>query len=157
VKELYLRERKPCQLCCVALAGFCEIDDPCRYAIALLRAGAQVKFRADDDESCVTCNYDDVCDTIRAFMGRGVIIRTVINGMTFDGATTDPIAKAVRDALIAFMAATAQGASRSDQGRSEGRNRARQGPHRLAVPRPQAGVHAVAVRCGSRDARQGDD
>jgi putative DNA-invertase from lambdoid prophage Rac len=35
-------------------------------------------------------------------------IRTVINGMTFDGATTDPIAKAVRDALIAFMAATAQ-------------------------------------------------
>jgi putative DNA-invertase from lambdoid prophage Rac len=53
-------------------------------------------------------NYDDVCDTIRQFMGRGVIIRTVINGMTFDGATTDPIAKAVRDALIGFMAATAQ-------------------------------------------------
>jgi putative DNA-invertase from lambdoid prophage Rac len=53
-------------------------------------------------------NYDDVCDTIRQFMGRGVIIRTVINAMTFDGATTDPIAKAVRNALIAFMAATAQ-------------------------------------------------
>jgi putative DNA-invertase from lambdoid prophage Rac len=53
-------------------------------------------------------NYDDVCDTIRQFMGRGVIIRTVINGMTFDGATKDPIQKAVRDALIAFMAATAQ-------------------------------------------------
>jgi putative DNA-invertase from lambdoid prophage Rac len=30
------------------------------------------------------------------------------NGMTFDGATTDPIQCAVRDALIAFMAATAQ-------------------------------------------------
>jgi putative DNA-invertase from lambdoid prophage Rac len=53
-------------------------------------------------------NYDDVCETIRQFMARGVIIRTVINGMTFDGATTDPIAKAVRDALIGFMAATAQ-------------------------------------------------
>jgi putative DNA-invertase from lambdoid prophage Rac len=53
-------------------------------------------------------NYDDVCDTIRQFMGRGVIIRTVINGMTFDGATKDPIQKAVRDALIGFMAATAQ-------------------------------------------------
>jgi putative DNA-invertase from lambdoid prophage Rac len=53
-------------------------------------------------------NYDDVCDTIRQFMGRGVIVRTVINAMTFDGATTNPIAKAVRDALIAFMAATAQ-------------------------------------------------
>jgi DNA invertase Pin-like site-specific DNA recombinase len=28
--------------------------------------------------------------------------------MTFDGATKDPVQKAVRDALIAFMAATAQ-------------------------------------------------
>src|SRR4051812_19713723 len=53
-------------------------------------------------------NYEDVSDTIRQFMRRGVIIRTVINSMTFDGATKDPIQKAVRDALIAFMAATAQ-------------------------------------------------
>jgi putative DNA-invertase from lambdoid prophage Rac len=53
-------------------------------------------------------NYEDVCDTIRHFMRRGVIIRTVINGFTFDGATTDPVQKAIRDALIAFMAATAQ-------------------------------------------------
>jgi putative DNA-invertase from lambdoid prophage Rac len=41
-------------------------------------------------------------------MRRGVVIKTVINGMTFDGATKDPMQKAVRDALIAFMAATAQ-------------------------------------------------
>jgi putative DNA-invertase from lambdoid prophage Rac len=53
-------------------------------------------------------NYIDVVDTIRDFMRRGVIIRTVINGMTFDGSTTDPMQCAVRDALIAFMAATAQ-------------------------------------------------
>ncbi|UPK23861.1 recombinase family protein [Bradyrhizobium sp. 195] len=53
-------------------------------------------------------NYGDVCDTIREFMRRGVVIRTVINGLTFDGATTDPMQQAVRDALIAFMAATAQ-------------------------------------------------
>lgn len=53
-------------------------------------------------------NYQDVTDTIRHFMRQGVIIRTVINNMTFDGATTDPIQQAVRDALIAFMAATAQ-------------------------------------------------
>lgn len=53
-------------------------------------------------------NYQDVTDTIRHFMRQGVIIRTVINNMTFDGATTDPIQMAVRDALIAFMAATAQ-------------------------------------------------
>jgi DNA invertase Pin-like site-specific DNA recombinase len=53
-------------------------------------------------------NYRDVCDTIQEFMARGVTIRTVINNMTFDGSTTDPIQQAVRDALIAFMAATAQ-------------------------------------------------
>ncbi|GAA0596521.1 recombinase family protein [Paenochrobactrum glaciei] len=53
-------------------------------------------------------NYQDVTDTIRHFMRQGVIIRTVINNMTFDGATSDPIQQAIRDALIAFMAATAQ-------------------------------------------------
>src|SRR5215510_11689538 len=53
-------------------------------------------------------NYEDVCDTIREFMRRGVAIRTVINNMTFDGATRDPMQQAVRDALIGFMAATAQ-------------------------------------------------
>src|SRR5918997_1392027 len=53
-------------------------------------------------------NYQDVSDTIREFMRRGVVIRTIINSMTFDGATKDPMQQAVRDALIAFMAATAQ-------------------------------------------------
>lgn len=53
-------------------------------------------------------NYQDVTDTIRHFMRKGVVIRTVINNLTFDGATTDPMQAAVRDALIGFMAATAQ-------------------------------------------------
>jgi len=53
-------------------------------------------------------NYDDVTETIRTLMRRGVVVRTIINGMTLDGATKDPIQRAVRDALIAFMAATAQ-------------------------------------------------
>ncbi|BDW84330.1 recombinase family protein [Roseicyclus marinus] len=53
-------------------------------------------------------NYQDVTDTIRHFIRQGVTIKTVINSMTFDGATTDPTQQAVRDALIAFMAATAQ-------------------------------------------------
>jgi len=53
-------------------------------------------------------NYQDVCDTIREFMRRGIVIRTVINNFTFDGAETDPMKCAVRDALIAFMAALSQ-------------------------------------------------
>jgi putative DNA-invertase from lambdoid prophage Rac len=53
-------------------------------------------------------NYTDVTDAIRYFMGKGVVIKTVINKMVFDGSTENPMEKAVRDALIAFMAATAE-------------------------------------------------
>ena len=53
-------------------------------------------------------NYQDVTETVREFMRQGVVIRTVINGLTFDGATTDPMQKAMRDAQIAFLAALAE-------------------------------------------------
>jgi putative DNA-invertase from lambdoid prophage Rac len=71
----------------------------------MLRAGDTLVVRWVDR---LGRNYTDVVDTIREFMRRGVIIRTVINGMVFDGSSTDPMQQAVRDALIAFMAATAQ-------------------------------------------------
>lgn len=71
----------------------------------LLRAGDTLVVRWVDR---LGRNYQDVCDTIREFMRRSVVIRTVINGLTFDGATKDPMQQAVRDALIAFMAAMAQ-------------------------------------------------
>jgi DNA invertase Pin-like site-specific DNA recombinase len=58
-------------------------------------------------------NYADVTGVIREFMERGVIIKTVINGMVFDGATQDPMQMAVRDALISFLAATAQAQAES--------------------------------------------
>jgi len=53
-------------------------------------------------------NYEDVTQNIREFMQMGVTIKTVINNMTFDGATNDPMQKAIRDTLISFMAANAQ-------------------------------------------------
>lgn len=53
-------------------------------------------------------NYQDVTDTVREFIRRGIRIETVINRMSFDGTTTDPMKQAIRDSLIAFMAATAQ-------------------------------------------------
>lgn len=76
-----------------------------RRLFDMLRAGDVLVVRWVDR---LGRNYADVCDTIRDFMRRGVVIRTVINNLTFDGATTDPMQQAVRDALIAFMAATAQ-------------------------------------------------
>lgn len=71
----------------------------------MLRAGDVLVVRWVDR---LGRNYQDVSETVREFMRRGVVIKTVINGMVFDGATTDPIQMAVRDSLIAFMAATAQ-------------------------------------------------
>jgi putative DNA-invertase from lambdoid prophage Rac len=70
-----------------------------------VRAGDQVIVRWVDR---LGRNYDDATATIRYLMAEGVIVKTVINTMVFDGSTTDPIQKAVRDALIGFMAATAQ-------------------------------------------------
>jgi putative DNA-invertase from lambdoid prophage Rac len=53
-------------------------------------------------------NCADVTEVIRQLMGKGVVVKTVINGLVFEGATKDSMQKAVRDALIAFMAATAE-------------------------------------------------
>jgi DNA invertase Pin-like site-specific DNA recombinase len=71
----------------------------------ILRAGDTLVVRWVDR---LGRSYADVTDTIRQFMREGVVIKTVINRMTFDGSATDPVQQAVRDALIAFMAATAQ-------------------------------------------------
>lgn len=71
----------------------------------ILRAGDTLVVRWVDR---LGRNYADVTDVIRQFMREGVVVKTVINSMTFDGATNDPIQQAVRDALIGFMAATAQ-------------------------------------------------
>jgi putative DNA-invertase from lambdoid prophage Rac len=76
-----------------------------RRLFDMLRAGDTLVVRWVDR---LGRNYRDVTDVIREFMRRGVIVRTVINRMTFDGATKDPMQQAVRDALIAFMAATAE-------------------------------------------------
>ncbi len=76
-----------------------------RRLLDKLRAGDMLVVRWLDR---LGRNYEDVVDTIQAIMRRGVIVRTVINDMTFDGATTNPMEKAVRDALIGFMAALGQ-------------------------------------------------
>lgn len=76
-----------------------------RRLFDLLRAGDTLVVRWIDR---LGRNYSDVTESIREFIQRGVIIKTVINGMVFDGSSTDPVQMAVRDSLIAFMAATAQ-------------------------------------------------
>lgn len=53
-------------------------------------------------------NYQDVTDVVRHFTREGVVIQTVINAMTFDGSTRDPMQQAVRDSLLSFLAAMAE-------------------------------------------------
>jgi len=65
-------------------------------------------WRADYNDDRLGRNCSDVRDTIQEFVRRGVAVRTVINGLTFDGATKDPMQQAVRYPLIGFLAATAQ-------------------------------------------------
>ena len=53
-------------------------------------------------------NYDDIQMNIRLFLDRGVTIKTVINGMTFDARPRDAMGKAVRNAMLSFMSAMAE-------------------------------------------------
>lgn len=100
-------------------------------------------------------NYEDVSDTIRDFMRRGVVIRTVINNMTFDGATKDPMQQAVRDALIAFMAATSQAqAEATKEAQAAGISHAKKSPRKYLGRKPsftRAQLQAVREMLG-RDA-----
>jgi putative DNA-invertase from lambdoid prophage Rac len=68
-------------------------------------------------------------------MRHGVIVRTVIHNTTVDGSAKDPMLMAVRDALIGFMAATAQAQAAATQSGAAGRNRTRQGQRRQSVSR----------------------
>jgi putative DNA-invertase from lambdoid prophage Rac len=76
-----------------------------RRLFDMLRAGDVLVVRWVDR---LGRNYADVTEVIRQFMARGVIIKTVINGLAFDGAAKDPMQMAVRDSLIAFMSAMSQ-------------------------------------------------
>jgi putative DNA-invertase from lambdoid prophage Rac len=73
-----------------------------RRLFDLLRAGDTLVVRWLDR---LGRNYVDVTDAMREFLRRGVTIKTVINRQVFDASPKDPMAVAVRDALIGFMAA----------------------------------------------------
>ena len=99
-------------------------------------------------------NYADVTDVIRQFMRRGVVIRTVINGLVFDGATKDPMQMAVRDALISFMAALSQAqAEATKEAQRAGIEHAKA---RDSLPRQEAVLHAPATGSGPRHADDWD-
>jgi putative DNA-invertase from lambdoid prophage Rac len=67
-----------------------------------LRAGDVLVVRWLDR---ISRRYDELHSTMRRLMDMGVLVRCTLNGMEFDGRASDAIAKATRDAVLAFMAA----------------------------------------------------
>ncbi|RKP56622.1 recombinase family protein [Pararobbsia silviterrae] len=63
----------------------------------------------------ISRRYDELHRTMRRLMELGVRVECTLNGMVFDGQAADPIEKATRDAVLAFMAA---------QGEADYKNRA---------------------------------
>ena len=126
-----------------------------RRLFDLLRSGDTLVVRWVDR---LGRNYEDICETIREFMRRGVVIRTVINGMTFDGATKDAMQRAVRDALIAFMAATAQAqAEATKEAQRAGIAHAKANGGAQGLQGPQAQLQPQAIRERAGDAAEVDE
>lgn len=99
----------------------------------LLRAGDTLVMSLVDR---LGRNYEDAFDNIRAFMRSGRVIKAIINDMTFDGATKDPMQQAVRDALFGFMAALSQAQAESNkEAQKAGISHARAGSKKVYLGR----------------------
>ena len=53
----------------------------------------------------ISRRYDELHRVMRQLMGMGIKVICTLNGMEFDGTVTEPMLKATRDAVLAFMAA----------------------------------------------------
>lgn len=74
----------------------------------------------------ISRRYDELHRTMRRLMEAGVRVQCTLNGMVFDGSEKDPIQKATRDAVLAFMAA---------QGEADYTNRAEMQRRGVAIAR----------------------
>ncbi|PQV44258.1 recombinase family protein [Paraburkholderia sp. BL21I4N1] len=76
----------------------------------------------------ISRRYDELHRTMHRLMQQGVRIECTLNGMAFDGNAKDPIEKATRDAVLAFMAA---------QGEADYRNRAEMQRRGVAIAKAE--------------------
>ncbi|WP_373991615.1 recombinase family protein [Duganella sp. BuS-21] len=53
----------------------------------------------------ISRRYDELHSVMQSLMKMGVKVVCTLNGMEFDGTATEPMLKATRDAVLAFMAA----------------------------------------------------
>jgi putative DNA-invertase from lambdoid prophage Rac len=76
----------------------------------------------------ISRRYDELHRTMQRLMALGVHVECTLNGMVFDGRAKDPIEKATRDAVLAFMAA---------QGEADYRNRAEMQRRGVAIAKAE--------------------
>jgi hypothetical protein len=74
------------------------------------------------------------------------LLHTVINNFTFVGSTKDAMQQAARDALIAFMAATAQAQAEATKAAHRAGIEHGQAARRANLPGTQTELHEATVR-----------
>ncbi|MDV2086348.1 recombinase family protein [Burkholderia pseudomallei] len=103
----------------------------------------------------ISRRYDELHRTMQRLMALGVRVHCTLNGMTFDGNEEDPIQKATRDAVLAFMAAQGEAdyKNRAEMQRrgvalakAEGKYRGRARSHDYAAIRAWREEHGASIR-----------
>lgn len=56
----------------------------------------------------ISRRYDELAAVMRELMDKGMLVRCTLNGMEFDGSTSDALKKATRDAMLPFMQAQSE-------------------------------------------------
>lgn len=103
----------------------------------------------------ISRRYDELHRTMQRLMALGVRVECTLNGMTFDGNERDPIQKATRDAVLAFMAAQGEAdyKNRAEMQRrgvaiakAEGKYRGRARSHDYAAIKAWREEHGASIR-----------
>jgi DNA invertase Pin-like site-specific DNA recombinase len=103
----------------------------------------------------ISRRYDELHATMRRLMELGVRVECTLNGMAFDGKARDPIAKATRDAILAFMAAQGEAdyLNRAEMQRrgvsiakAEGKYKGRARSHDYAAIKTWRAEHGASIR-----------
>lgn len=103
----------------------------------------------------ISRRYDELYRTMRRLMDLGVRVECTLNGMVFDGNEKDPIRKATRDAVLAFMSAQGEAdyTNRAEMQRrgvaiakAAGKYRGRSRSHDYATIKSWREEHGASIR-----------
>lgn len=79
----------------------------------ILHTGDTLVVRWLDDLGLI---YADICDALHQLMTAGIIVRTIVGGVVFDGFARDPVERSRRDAMIGLLDAMGQAHAEATRG-----------------------------------------